>query len=156
RRLLPALFVLLAAMCVWARWGGSSIAPRQLRGDALSTLGYVANWHYLASGQNYFVRFGAPSPLLHTWSLAVEEQFYWIWPLVWLFTLRRFGRRALGWVTGSLAVASASLAAALYLAGASPDRLYYGTDTRTQSIMVGALLALLVPLSGVGSSGTPA
>jgi peptidoglycan/LPS O-acetylase OafA/YrhL len=154
RRLLPALFVLLGAVCFWARWGGSGIAPRQLRGDALSTLAYVANWHYLASGQNYFVRFGAPSPLLHTWSLAVEEQFYWVWPLVMLFTLRRFGRRALGWVAGSLAVGSAGLAAALYLAGASPDRLYYGTDTRAQSIMIGALLALLVPLSGAQSSRT--
>jgi peptidoglycan/LPS O-acetylase OafA/YrhL len=86
----------------------------------------------------------------------VEEQFYWIWPLVVLVTLRRFGRRTLGWVAGSLAVASAGLAAALYLAGASPDRLYYGTDTRAQSIMIGALLAVLVPLSGVRSSGTRA
>jgi peptidoglycan/LPS O-acetylase OafA/YrhL len=152
RRLLPALFVLLGAMCVWARWQGSGIAPGQLRGDAISTLGYVANWHYLFSGQNYFVRFGAPSPLLHTWSLAVEEQFYWVWPLVVLVTLRRFGRRALGWVAGSLAVLSAALGATLYLAGASPDRLYYGTDTRAQSIMVGALLALLVPPSGARSA----
>jgi peptidoglycan/LPS O-acetylase OafA/YrhL len=148
RRLLPALCVVLVAVCVGAPWFSRGIAPGQLRGDALSTLAYVANWHYLASGQNYFVRFGAPSPLLHTWSLAVEEQFYWVWPLVVLVTLRRFGRQALGWVAGCLALVSAGLAAGLYLTGASPTRLYYGTDTRAQSIMIGAALALLVPLSG--------
>jgi peptidoglycan/LPS O-acetylase OafA/YrhL len=153
RRLLPALFVLLIAVCLYSRWVSSGIAPRQLRGDAFSTLAYVANWHYIASGQNYFVRFGAPSPLLHTWSLAVEEQFYWVWPLVVLAVLGRFGRPALGWVAGGLAVLSASLGAALYLGGASPNRLYYGTDTRAQAIMIGAALALLVPMSARGPTG---
>ncbi len=147
RRLLPALFIMLVAVCAYGRWENTGISPQQLRGDALSTLGYVANWHYIASGQNYFVRFGAPSPLLHTWSLAVEEQFYWLWPLIVLLVLGRFGRRTLGWVAGCLAVLSASLCAALYLAGASPNRLYYGTDTRAQAIMVGAALALLVPMT---------
>jgi peptidoglycan/LPS O-acetylase OafA/YrhL len=153
RRLLPALFVVLVAVCLYSRWVSSGIAPGQLRGDALSTLTYVANWHYIASGQNYFVRFGAPSPLLHTWSLAVEEQFYWVWPLVVLAVLGRFGRAALGWVTGGLAVLSASLCAVLYLGGASPDRLYYGTDTRAQAVMIGAALALLVPMSAAATTG---
>jgi peptidoglycan/LPS O-acetylase OafA/YrhL len=153
RRLLPALFVLLVAVCLYSRWVSSGIAPQQLRGDTLSTLAYVANWHYIASGQNYFVRFGAPSPLLHTWSLAVEEQFYWIWPLVVLAVLGRFGRAALGWVAGGLAVLSATLCAALYLGGASPNRLYYGTDTRAQAIMIGAALALLVPMSTRARTG---
>ncbi len=160
RRLLPALFIVLVAVCAYGRWESTGISPQQLRGDALFTLGYVANWHYIASGQNYFVRFGAPSPLLHTWSLAVEEQFYWVWPLIVLLVLRRFGRRTLGWVAGCLAVLSASLCAALYLAGASPNRLYYGTDTRAQAIMIGAALALLVPMterrsprSGPGRTG---
>jgi peptidoglycan/LPS O-acetylase OafA/YrhL len=146
RRLLPALFVLLVAVCVYSRWVSSGIAPRQLRGDALSTLAYVANWHYIASGQNYFVRFGAPSPLLHTWSLAVEEQFYWVWPLVAVLVLARFGRGALGWLAGGFAALSAGLCAALYVGGASANRLYYGTDSRAQAIMIGAALALLVPM----------
>jgi peptidoglycan/LPS O-acetylase OafA/YrhL len=147
RRLLPALLVLLIGIGAYARWVGGGVPPAQLRGDALFTLVYSANWHFIASGQNYFVRFGAPSPLLHTWSLAVEEQFYLVWPLIALVVLRKYGRRGLGWAAGIIGAASAAECAGLFLAGASIDRLYYGTDTRAQSIMVGALLAVVVPLT---------
>jgi peptidoglycan/LPS O-acetylase OafA/YrhL len=145
RRLLPGLLLLVAGLCLYAAWAAVDLRPQQLRGDALSSLFYVANWHYILAGQNYFIRFGAPSPLLHTWSLAVEEQFYLVWPLVALFVLNRWGRRGLGWVAGILAIGSASLCTVLYLTRSSIDRLYYGTDTRSQAIMVGAALALLVP-----------
>jgi peptidoglycan/LPS O-acetylase OafA/YrhL len=147
RRLLPALLVLLIGIGAYARWVGGGVPPAQLRGDALFTLGYSANWHFIATGQNYFVQFGALSPLLHTWSLAVEEQFYLVWPVVVLVVLRRFGRRGVGWAAGVIGTASAALCAGLYLTGASIDRLYYGTDTRAQSIMVGAVLAVVVPMS---------
>jgi peptidoglycan/LPS O-acetylase OafA/YrhL len=147
RRLLPALFVVLAGVCAYARWVGTGISPNVLRGDALSTLGYVANWHYITAGQNYFNRYAPPSPLLHTWSLAVEEQFYLVWPIVVLLVLRRYGRQALGWTAGVLAACSAALCAALYMSGASVNRVYYGTDTRAQSIMIGAALAILVPMA---------
>ncbi len=155
RRLLPALAVLLLGICAYARWAGAAMAPSEMRGDAFATLLYFANWHYILTDQNYFIRYGTPSPLLHTWSLAVEEQFYLLWPLVALVVLRRYGRRGIGWTATVLASCSAAACAVIYLHGASINRLYYGTDTRAQSIMIGALLAVLVPVAGdAGASGT--
>lgn len=76
RRLLPAmLLVLIVTLVVWRLTADPSRFPG-LRGDATATLGYVANWHFAFSGQGYFDQLAPPSPLLHLWSLAVEEQFY--------------------------------------------------------------------------------
>jgi peptidoglycan/LPS O-acetylase OafA/YrhL len=155
RRLLPALFISLAGIAAYARWAADGLAPHKLRGDALATLFYGANWHYVLTGQNYFVKYGAPSPLLHTWSLAVEEQFYLVWPVLAWLVLRRCGSRGLAWVAGGFAACSALACAVLYLNGASVNRLYYGTDTRAQSLMVGALLAGLVPMAGSRTRDVP-
>jgi peptidoglycan/LPS O-acetylase OafA/YrhL len=145
RRLLPALLVCMGLIVVYAACFAEPDTLSSLRGDALSTLGYVANWRFILSDQGYFVHFGPPSPLLHMWSLAVEEQFYLVWPTVALLTLRRWGRRGVGVVAAAGAVASAIVTVALADAGASTNRLYYGTDTRAQEIMIGALLAVLWP-----------
>ncbi|HTT87637.1 MAG TPA: acyltransferase, partial [Acidimicrobiales bacterium] len=139
RRLLPALFILLLGVAAYARVFSGSVDGAAIRADALATLLYVANWHFIASSQGYFAQASA-SPLLHAWSLAVEEQYYLVWPLVAVLVLRRGGRRALGWVAGVGAAASASLMAVLYVVGVSTDRLYYGTDTRAQALLVGSLL----------------
>ena len=109
RRLLPALFVLVLGVAAYAYVFRHSIDVAAVRGDALSTLLYVANWHFILSDQGYFVQAAAPSPLLHTWSLAVEEQYYLIWPLVALFVVRRRGVRALAVTAGVGALASAVL-----------------------------------------------
>lgn len=143
RRLLPALLLLLLGVALYAWVFRSTLDLSAIRGDALSTLLYVANWHFLFTGQGYFAKSIAPSPLLPMWSLGVEEQYYLIWPLVALLALRRGGTRAVVWVAGVGAVASASLMAALYVAGASIDRLYYGTDTRAQALLVGSVLGAL-------------
>ena len=143
RRLVPALVILLLGVAAYAHVYSGSLDLATLRGDALSTLAYVANWHFLASSQGYFAQAAAPSPLLHTWSLAVEEQYYLIWPVVALIVLRTGGRRALAWTAGIGALGSALLMASLYLAGASTSRLYYGTDTRAQALLVGSLLGAL-------------
>jgi peptidoglycan/LPS O-acetylase OafA/YrhL len=143
RRLLPALIVLLLGVAAYAYAFRGSIDVAAVRGDALSTLLYVANWHFIFSDQSYFVQAAAPSPLLHTWSLAVEEQYYLIWPLVALFVVRRWGLRSLAITAGVGALGSAALMAAMYEAGFSIDRLYYGTDTRAQALLVGSFLGAI-------------
>jgi peptidoglycan/LPS O-acetylase OafA/YrhL len=145
RRLLPALFLALAGVAVYGRFLPGVDSLHQLRGDALATLGYFANWHYVLAGQSYFAHYGAPSPLLHTWSLAVEEQFYVIWPIVAVLALRRGGKRGLAVVAGTGVLASAGLTAGLFVTGAGVSRLYYGTDVRAQELMVGCLLAVALP-----------
>jgi peptidoglycan/LPS O-acetylase OafA/YrhL len=149
RRLLPALLLLLVLVSIDVAVTGSGTSRSSFRWDALSTLGYVANWRFAFSHQGYF---GAtsPSPLLHLWSLGVEEQFYLLWPLV-VFGLLRAGRRvrghdreALGDVSILLALASTFWMAFLIdHRHASTDRLYYGTDTRAAALLVGAALAAL-------------
>jgi peptidoglycan/LPS O-acetylase OafA/YrhL len=154
RRLLPALFVMVAAVMAFVvlegRYGNTdlvaSIDLTQLRDQALATLGYVANWQLIATQHSYFAQFSAPSPLQHTWSLAIEEQFYVLWPFVTLGLLTAglsVRRRVGAWATAAVAVASTVLMAVLFVPGADPSRVYYGTDTRIADLAVGATLAWL-------------
>jgi peptidoglycan/LPS O-acetylase OafA/YrhL len=146
RRLFPALLALLPAIAVYA-W--VFVAPHErsgLRFDALATLGYVANWRAILAQKSYWELFAAPSPLEHTWSLAIEEQFYLLWPLVVAAVLRLRGRRALFRVT--LLFAALSMAAMLVLFDPKqPNRAYLGTDTRAAGLFLGALLALRLDVS---------
>ena len=118
RRLLPALFVVLGAVLVYAAVLAPSLGLDKLRADVLASLGYVVNWHFILSGQSYFGAFTTPSPLLHLWSLAVEEQFYLIWPPVVLGTLwlarRRFQPRATIATVGVVALCGA-IASSLWM-----------------------------------------
>jgi peptidoglycan/LPS O-acetylase OafA/YrhL len=152
RRLLPALFLVVAVIALFvmaeAAFGGPGanalIDLPGLRGDAISTLLYVNNWHSIFVHQSYFAQFSAPSPLQHTWSLAIEEQFYLVWPLLLLLLLRvgrRMWRGAGMALTVTLGVASALLMAALYHPGGDPTRVYFGTDTRLFDLMAGAAIA---------------
>ena len=100
RRLLPAMFLVIAAVLVYALFAPAAEVAR-LRGDAFATLGYVANWWYAVSGESYFEQFGRPSMLRHSWSLAIEEQFYFFWPLLLLFGLKRADSKRRIWIGGS-------------------------------------------------------
>ena len=142
RRLLPALVFMLAGTLAFA-----SVLLRSetaaLRGDLLAAIGYVMNWRLIASGQSYFDPLVRPALLQHLWSLAVEEQFYLLWPLLFSVGLRYARFFGLLIVTLSVAVASIVLAALLYEPGADPSRIYYGTDTRAAGLLLGSALALV-------------
>src|SRR5580698_903673 len=151
RRLLPALFVMLAVVAGWVALLQRGQLPA-LRGATAAAAVYVSNWWLIAQNSSYFAKFGPPSPLGHLWSLAVEEQFYLIWPwLLWLGLLATAGRsqrtRKYLLAGGSLVLAAASLAAMviLYHPGYDPTRVYDGTDTRAFALLIGAALAFAWP-----------
>ncbi len=146
RRLLPALLIVLVAVTLMVRFAEPAGLYPDFRLSALSALFYFSNWWQIATSGNYFAATGPVSPLTHTWSLAVEEQFYLIWPLVVLAVMhlsRNFvrGIRVLLVLSVAGAVASAVEMALLYHPTANTTRLYFGTDTHAQSILVGSVLA---------------
>jgi Predicted acyltransferases len=143
RRLLPALGLMLLGVAVCALTLASPAQVATLRGDALATLGYVANWRAIASGHDYWALFRSPSLLEHTWSLAIEEQFYLVWPLVVAgvaFLWRRAVPRAL-LTLSVVGVAGSYALTQLFSHAGNNSRAYYGTDTRAGSILLGAALA---------------
>jgi peptidoglycan/LPS O-acetylase OafA/YrhL len=146
RRLLPALLVMLLGVALYAAFLIPPDTYTHLRSDGISTLFYFANWHFIGLGSNYFGQTALASPLTHTWSLAVEEQFYLIWPLVVLAVFKLWkSTRVLLCICVVGALASAAEMALLY-SSTDVNRVYYGTDTRAQSLLIGAALAVSLSL----------
>lgn len=144
RRLAPASLACIAAVILVAPWW-TAAQRRSLRGDVWSTLAYVPNWRFAAAGRSYADLFATPSPLLHFWSLAIEEQFYVVFPLfaAGALALGRRWRRPLPVLGAALGLAwVASLLAAI--ATSDRDLVYYGTHTRAAEMLTGAALAVVV------------
>ena len=141
RRLMPAALAALALAVVYTVVAGDPTVKRNIAGDVISCLAYVANWRFIFSNQSYADLFGSPSPVLHFWSLAIEEQFYLLFPVLGFVVLQfyRKSRQWFGWLLVALLVAS--LFCTLYL-GLSNDAIYYGTETRAAELLAGALLAV--------------
>lgn len=144
RRLLPALAVMLAVVFLYAA-GTAPLEQSTIRGQGIATIFYVNNWWLLLSGSQYFQALQESSPLLHTWTLSVEEQWYVLLPasILILIGLRRFTVRSLLVVTVAGAVLSLGWTAVLAAGGAGENRIYLGTDTRAQQLLLGGILAVL-------------
>lgn len=143
RRLLPALVVVvLAALVLAAIFARDNLA--HTRGDAISSLLYYTNWHEIIANHSYFNLMGRPSLLQHLWSLAVEEQFYVIWPLLLVPGLVLLGRKRLPFLVVAGIAGSAALMWVLYNP-TDPTRVWNGTDTRAFLLLMGIFLALVWP-----------
>jgi peptidoglycan/LPS O-acetylase OafA/YrhL len=154
RRLLPAALAGLVLVVALTALAGEANQLAALGGDVTASLAYVANWHFVLSGDAYGATFEAPSPALHLWSLSIEEQFYVVLALVavavtWWTRRRRTpvtaasAARTWGLVLGTAATASV-VAGLVVFDGTNTDRAYFGTDTRAFELLAGALLAVLV------------
>ena len=141
-RLLPALFVLLAAVTGLALILLPDEVDR-LWGEVVAGLAYFMNWRLIFHDTSYFEGFGRPPLLRHLWSLAIEEQFYIVWPVLFGVGSRLLPRRLVLLLVLGAVAASTAWMWSLFDPFSDPSRLYFGTDTRAGTILVGAALALL-------------
>jgi peptidoglycan/LPS O-acetylase OafA/YrhL len=145
RRLLPALIVMVLAV-VAARELFSPESTATLRDDAVASFFWVSNWAFVAQRTDYFAQGTPPSPLQHTWSLGVEEQYYILWPLLLIAVAALFWARLrlAIFVLATVGVVASAVAAIVLTTDASLNRIYFGADTRAQALLVGAAAAALL------------
>ncbi|MDG1266403.1 MAG: acyltransferase [Ilumatobacter sp.] len=144
RRLLPALLLLLTALAVYASTWADPVELERLRRHGFGAVAYVSNWIFIGDRTTYTDIVVGTSPLRHVWSLAIEEQLYLVLTLG-IIGIAAMGpsaglRKRFGIVTSLLAVASAVWMAWLSAGGAPTERTYFGTDTRAQAMLVGAVI----------------
>ena len=146
KRLLPLSAVLLVTVAVLSMILLSPLRDTEVAGDIVSSALYVANWHFAAQSVDYFAQGLEPSPVLHLWSLAIEEQFYLVWPglilaTTWLWRRRGRSVRPVLWVVLALILAG-SLVYGIVLTGDQPAFAYFSTFARAWELALGAAIAL--------------
>src|ERR1700761_7358311 len=147
KRLLPLSAVLLATVGVLSMILLSPLRDTEVAGDIISAALYVANWHFAAQSVDYFAQGLEPSPVLHLWSLAIEEQFYLVWPglmlaVTWFWRRRGRSIRPVLWVALALILAG-SLVYGVILTNEKPAFAYFDTFARAWELGLGAALALV-------------
>lgn len=151
RRLIPQAYACIgitAALCTIF----NHILLTKMRPDVVPALFGYLNWSKILTKVSYFAAAGAPSPLTHFWSLAIEWQFYLVWaPLLVLLLHFHTPKKGIRVFLLVGAVASAVLMAVLYTPGEDPSRSYYGTDTRAVSLLVGCWLAFVAPMRKISA-----
>ncbi len=141
QRLLPTLAITIVGVAGWvALFDRDELA--RFGHESLAAAGYVSNWFLIVAERSYFEAFGRPSPLLHLWSLAIEEQFYLLWPVALAALVTRIGHRRTLVLTLVGMAASTLIIVVAYDPLQDPSRVYYGTDTRAAGLLLGAALAL--------------
>lgn len=154
RRLIPAIVFVIVCTIVLCTLFNHALLTKA-RTDVVPSLLFFNNWWQIFHNVSYFDALGSPSPLAHFWSLAIEEQFYLIWPVVLFISLKAGVKKgALRNATLVLAVFSALEMALMFSPAADPSRMYYGTDTRAFSLLIGAWLAFVWPSHMLGAKGT--
>ena len=143
RRLVPAVVTVVFVTCALCTIF-NHVMLTKMRPDILPSLLFFNNWWQIAQNVSYFNALGDPSPLTHFWSLAIEEQFYLIWPpLLFAMVSMHVSKPNTRRVVLGLAAVSAVAMMVLYNPAADPSRVYYGTDTRVFSLLLGAWMAFI-------------
>lgn len=146
KRLYPVLIAMLVLTTAYITLFARPLLYH-IKAIVLTNLLWVYNWWEIKNGQSYFDQFGGISPFTHLWTLGVEAQFYLLWPLILILLFRILGKKKrVSRVVLLLAIASAVEMALLYDPG-NINRVYYGTDTRAFSLLLGSWLGLTWPLN---------
>ena len=144
KRLLPAVIVLLMVVGTATLLLKSDNIIR-VKHDIIAAIFYVSNWWYIAKDVNYFEQFSF-MPLKHLWSLAIEEQFYIFFPVILVTLLLTIKKRyKIGFIFWGVSIISLGLMMFIYSINGDHSRVYFGTDTRLQTLLLGVILAFLWP-----------
>lgn len=143
KRLFPPVLFMILIVIQYIIFFDQSLLY-QLKKDVIAALLYISNWWYIFDGLSYFESFEA-RPLEHLWSLAIEEQFYLLFPLILILMLNKWSKKNILLLFFVVSILSAILMSTLYDPAANVSRIYFGTDTRLQTLLLGVMCAFIWP-----------